>query len=340
MIRTPIWLAAIPALAVVAIAGIEARAGGSLQRAAGQADAAAADLDVLQLRSNFYVIAGAGGNVGVQVGIDGVVVVDAGSTARARDLLTAIRKISPKAIRYVIDTSGDPDHVGGNETISVAGATLFTGWTTGNAGVFGRPGASIVSTEQVLERMTRSAGQTAPYPIDALPTEAFYQPRKYMYLNDEGIEMLHMPAAHTSGDAVVFFRRSDVVMAGDVLDLRHFPVIDIAQGGTVQGEIAALNKLVELAIPSVPIVAREAGTAVVPGHGRVCDQFDVVEYRDMITIIRDRVRDLLAAGKTLEQVQAAAPAKGYTGRYGSTTGPWTTNQFVEAVYRSLAQEKS
>ncbi len=158
-----------------------------------------------------------------------------------------------------------------------------------------------------------------------------------MYLNGEGIEVFHQPAAHTDGDAIVFFRRSDVVVAGDVLDTRRFPVIDIAKGGSIQGEIAALQKLIETAIPSVPIVSRDAGTLIIPGHGRICDQLDVVEYRDMVTIIRDRVRDLMKQGLTLEQVKAAGPARGYTRRYGADTS-WTTNDFVEAVYRSLSKK--
>ena len=158
-----------------------------------------------------------------------------------------------------------------------------------------------------------------------------------MYLNGEGIEVLHQPSAHSDGDAIVFFRRSDVVVAGDVLDTTRFPVIDVARGGSIDGEIAALNRLVDLAIPSVPIVSREEGTLVIPGHGRVCDQLDVVEYRDMVTIVRDRVRDLIRAGASLDQVKAAAPARGYTRRYGSDTGAWTTSAFVEAVYRSLAR---
>jgi glyoxylase-like metal-dependent hydrolase (beta-lactamase superfamily II) len=156
-----------------------------------------------------------------------------------------------------------------------------------------------------------------------------------MYLNGEGIEVFHVPGAHTDGDGIVFFRRSDVVMAGDILDTTRFPVIDRARGGGIQGETAGLQKLVETAIPSVPIVSREEGTLVIPGHGRICDQLDVVEYRDMVTIIRDRVRDLIKEGLSLEQVKAASPARGYIRRYGSGSGPWTTNDFVEAVYRSL-----
>jgi len=294
-------------------------------------------LEVLQVRPNFYMIAGAGGNVGVQVGDDGVVVVDSGSAANADAVLAAIKKITTAPIRYVIDTNADADHVGGNEKLSQAGETLFTGRTIGLPSEFAGTAASVLSTENVLTRM--SAAQPA-YTAAALPTETFFYPRKYMFLNGEGIEVLHQPAAHTDGDAIVFFRRSDVIVAGDVLDTTRFPVIDVARGGTIDGEIAALNRLVDIAIPSVPIVSREVGTSIVPGHGRICDQLDVVEYRDMVTIIRDRVRDLIKAGRTLEQVKATDPARGYKARYGSTSGPWTTDQFVEAVYRSLAAAKS
>jgi cyclase len=223
--------------------------------------------------------------------------------------------------------------VGGNATLAKAGQTLFT--QGGGAGIgadFLGGGASILSVEQVLTRMS---APPAKAPVEAWPSETFNQPRKYMYLNGEGIEVFRQPAAHTDGDAIVFFRRSDVVLAGDVFDTTRFPVIDIAKGGSIQGEIAALQKLVDTAIPSVPIVSREEGTLIIPGHGRICDQLDVVEYRDMVTIIRDRIRDLMKQGLTLEQIKAASPARGYTHRYGSDSGPWTTNDFVEAIYRSM-----
>jgi glyoxylase-like metal-dependent hydrolase (beta-lactamase superfamily II) len=161
-----------------------------------------------------------------------------------------------------------------------------------------------------------------------------------MYLNGEGIEIFHQPAAHTDGDAIVFFRRSDVIVAGDVFDTRAFPVIDVAKGGSIQGEIAALQKLVDTAIPSVPIVSREEGTLIIPGHGRICDQLDVVDYRDMVTIIRDRIRDLIKQGLTLEQIKAASPARGYTRRYGTDTGSWTTNDFVQAIYQTIGRSLS
>jgi glyoxylase-like metal-dependent hydrolase (beta-lactamase superfamily II) len=294
-------------------------------------------LEVLQVRPNFYMIAGAGANIGVQVGEDGVVVVDSGASAQSDAILAAIKRLTPSPIRYVINTNSDADHVGGNDKLSQAGQTLFTGRTIGLPTEFAGTAASILATENVLTRMS---GATPAYPSTALPTETFFYPRKYMFLNDEGIEVLHQPAAHSDGDAIVFFRRSDVVVAGDVLDTTRFPLIDVAKGGSIDGEIAALNRLVDIAIPSVPIVSREIGTSIIPGHGHICDQLDVVEYRDMVTIIRDRVRDLIKAGRTLEDVKAADPARGYKARYGSTTGSWTTNQFVEAIYRSLTSKKS
>jgi cyclase len=320
------------------IPGIFATAGVVLFAAGGLAaqPAPGTNLEVLQVRPNFYMIAGAGGNIGLQVGADGVVVVDSGAAASADAVVAAIAKVTPQPIRYVIDTSADPDHVGGNATVAKAGQTLFT--QGGGAGIgadFLGGAASILSVEQVLTRMS---GKSSRFPVEAWPTETFHQPRKYFYLNGEGIEVFHQPAAHTDGDAIVFFRRSDVVVAGDVFDTTRFPVIDIAKGGSIQGEIAALQKLVDTAIPSVPIVSREEGTLIIPGHGRICDQLDVVEYRDMVTIIRDRIRDLMKQGLTLEQIKAASPARGYTRRYGSDAGSWTTKDFVEAIYRSMNQK--
>lgn len=292
------------------------------------------DLDVLKIRDNVYVIAGAGANVTVQFGNDGAVVVDAGSLDLADAVIAAIKEITPKPIRYVIDTSADADHVGGNEKVAKAGRTLFQTNNQFADGMTNSGAAAVLAAEKVLTRMSAPTGTAAPFRTAVWPTET-YQKRKYMYLNGEGIEVLHQPAAHSDGDSVVFFRRSDVVAAGDILDLTHFPVINQARGGTINGEIDALNRLIDLAIPSVPLVSQDGGTLVVPGHGYVCDQLDVVEYRDMVTIIRDRVRDLKNKGRTVEQVQQAAPAFGYTARYGRDSGPFSTRIFVEAVYETL-----
>jgi len=332
MARMEVAIAAAAVLAVITLAGFTDSTG--VLRAQHSEDDAGG-LEVLQLRPNFYMIVGAGGNIGVQVGPDGVVVVDAGSAAKADAVVAAIKKRADRPIRYVIDTSADADHVGGNEPLSKAGETLFnlnsptaTAMTNGGA-------ATILSAEKVLLRMSAPAGQSPAFPTAAWPTETFFQPRRYMYINGEGIEVLHQPAAHTDGDSVVFFRRSDVVVAGDILDTRRFPMIDVAKGGSIQGEIDALNRIVELAIPSIPFDWRDEGTYVVPGHGRLCDQPDVVEYRDMVVIIRDRIQAMVKQGKTLDQIKASSPTQGYNSRYGTDSGPWTTAMFVEAAYKSL-----
>jgi glyoxylase-like metal-dependent hydrolase (beta-lactamase superfamily II) len=313
--------AAVMAMAAFA-ATVAAQSGGSVE--------------TLKVRDNLFMIAGAGGNVAVQIGEDGVVVVDAGSGPSAADVVAAIKRITPEPIRYVINTGPDSDHVGGNETVSKAGETLFgPARLGGQRQEFMAPVASILAPVGVLRRMSAASGPSPGYPAGGWPPETFHYPRKSIYLNGEAIEVLHQPAAHTDSDAFVFFRRSDVVAAGDVLDTRQFPVIDVERGGTIEGEIAALNRLSEIAVASIPIVAREAGTVVIPGHGRLYDQYDVIEYRDMVTIVRDRVRDLAAAGRSLDDVQAARPAQGYAARYGNGSGGWTAERFVAAVYRSL-----
>jgi len=286
-------------------------------------------LDVVKLRDNVYMIAGAGSNITLVFGSDGAVVVDAGVVSQADAVVAAIRKITPQPIRYVIDTSDDADHVSGNEKIAKAGRTLFQTNNQLGEGMTNGGAAAVLAAEKVLARMSAPTGKAAPFPTAAWPTETYDQKRKYMYLNGEGIEVLHMPAAHTDGDSIVFFRRSDVVVAGDIIDLTRFPVIDLARGGSIQGEIDALNRLVELAIPSVPLVSQDGGTLVVPGHGYVCDQADVVEYRDMMTIIRDRVQDLVKKGMTLDQVKAANPTAGYNSRYGASAA------LVQSIYESL-----
>jgi cyclase len=156
-----------------------------------------------------------------------------------------------------------------------------------------------------------------------------------MYVNGDGVQVIHFPAAHSDGDSVVFFRRADVVVTGDILDLRRFPVLDASAGGTVQGELEALNALLELAIPAMPFIYQEGRTYIVPGHGRIADHAELVEYRDMVTTIRDRIQSMIQKGLTLDQIRAANPTQGYRARYGAESGPWTTDMFVEAVYRSL-----
>ena len=297
-------------------------------------------LEVIKLRPNFYMLAGAGGNIGVQLGSDGVIVVDSGSGESADAVMAEIQKLTPLKVRYIINTSDDDDHVGGNEKLARAGESLFIRNNLGpggggNTAINNDGAASIIGTENMFLRISGATGEPSRYPTIAQPTETFARRLKVMYLNDESIQILHPPAAHTDGDAIVLFRQSDVIVAGDVFDMTRFPMIDIGRGGSVQGEIDVLNQLIDLAVPSIPLPWKAGGTTVIPGHGRVSEQAELVEYRDMVTIVRDRIKDMIDRRMTLDQIKAASPTKGWSRRFGSESGPWTTNMFVEAVYKSL-----
>ena len=296
---------------------------GTLGMTASAAEPQSGGLDVVQIRPNFYLIVGDGENIGVQVGNDGVVVVNAGTEAGADELIATIRKISPAPIRYVMDTSADPGVVGGNAPVAAAGVTLFTPPKG--------PGAEIFARASVIERLAEMNG----YPTQGWPTDTYLpnEPSRTFYLNDEPVVVTHAAAADS--DSFILFRRSDVVMAGDVLDMEHFPLINPADGGSIDGEVAALNDLLQLAVPPSPLIYEYNGTYVVPSHGRVVDQWEVVDYRDMVVIIRDTIADMMKRHMTLDQIQAAEPAKAYEPRFGASSGPWTTNMFVAAVYHSL-----
>ena len=297
------------------------------------------DLDVVQVRPEVYMIAGAGGNVAAHIGPAGVVLVDTGSAQMADAVLAAVRRLTNRPIRYVINTGAGADHVGGNDTLAKAGQTIlgFQGSSGVSEEVYTSGGAaSLLAHENVYTRMS---GPQSPFPSAAWPTKT-YTGRSYpMYLNGDGIQVIHMPAAHSDGDSVVFFRRADVIVTGDILDMNRFPVIDVSGGGSIQGEIEALNRLVDMMIPPFPLRWREDRTYVIPGHGFVADYGDVVEYRNVVTIVRDRVQDMVGRGMTLEQVKAADPTKGFRKRYGSDSGAWTTDMFVAAVFDGLSRRK-
>jgi cyclase len=295
-----------------------------------------AELHVLPVQGNVSMLVGAGGNITLQIGKDGVLLVDTGLEQNSEKVLAEIRKLSTKPIRYIINTHVHPDHTGGNAVIAKAGSTIAGGNVSGNLQDAGE-GAAVVAYQAVLDRMSAppSPGQPA-IPFAALPTDTYITNEKHMFFNGEGIEIIHQPAAHTDGDSFVFFRRSDVISAGDIFTPGNYPVIDLQRGGSIQGILNSLNRLIEMTIPADK---QEGGTYVIPGHGRLCDQADVVEYRDMATIIRDRIQNLIKKGMTLEQVKAAKPTRDYDPEYGATTGFWTTDMFVEAVYRSLSPGK-
>jgi glyoxylase-like metal-dependent hydrolase (beta-lactamase superfamily II) len=297
---------------------------------AGVHGAAAADeVHVLPIQGNVSMIVSAGGNVTVQIGEQGVLVVDTSVAEMSDGVVAAIRRLTDKPIRFIVNTHAHPDHTGGNASIARAGATV-SGGTIGAA--FTPSGASIIAHENVLARMSAPTGSQAPTPADAWPTNTYFGDRKELFFNGEAIEILHQPAAHTDGDSLVFFRRSDVLSAGDLFVTSGYPVVDTKWGGTIQGVIDGLNRILVLTVPKDK---QEGGTYVVPGHGRLCDEADVLEFRDMVTIVRDRIKDMMSRGMTLEQVKAARPTLDYDGRYGSKTGAWTTEMFIEAVYRNL-----
>ena len=294
---------------------------------------------VFEVRPNIHMISGAGGNITVQIGVDGVVVVDTGSQETAGAALAAIRKLTDQPIRYIINTGPGADHIGGNETIAKAGESIFPNAPVGGQGIAAAisnaGAASIVGPEPLLARMS-APDSPVRLPVVAWPTETFTRKVKDLFLNREPIQVIYQPAAHSDSDSIVMFRRSDLIVTGDVFDITRFPVIDVDKGGSIQGEIDALNRLIELTVPSIPMPwLEEGGTRVIPGHGRPCEEAELVEYRDMVTIIRDRVRDMIKRGMTLDQIRTANPTQGYRARYGAESGSWTTNMFVEAVYRSL-----
>jgi glyoxylase-like metal-dependent hydrolase (beta-lactamase superfamily II) len=354
---------AIPPLLLLLVVAVLLTVGPSLRVTAQQASPP--PLRVLPVRGNIYVLQGAGANITLSIGRDGVLVVDTGLAAMAEQVLAAIRRLQdqldlrdkplgggaetrssvadrniespPKPIRYIINTHVHPDHVGANQVLRRAGTTFTGGNVTGNISD-ATQGAAIMAHEAVLTRMTsKDAG--AATPADAQPTDTYYTDTMKLshFFNGEGVQLIHQPAAHTDGDTLVWFRGSDVVASGDVFSTTTYPVIDIKQGGTIDGVVEGLNRILRLSIAEF---RTEGGTLIVPGHGRLSDSADVAYYRDMVTILRDRVRAMVEKRFTLEQVKAARPTADYDPRYGATSGPWTTDQFVEAAYVSLGGGKS
>jgi cyclase len=332
---------------------------------------AGATLHVMPLRGNVFMIVGGGSNVTVSAGVDGILMVDAGSAAQAAAMLAKVKEIgstvagaparmttcvgppcyqsgslgpftqfgwagpsynaiiaspkAPKPIRWIIQTNADPEHSGGAITIAPAGTT-YNGGEAGRL-VGERAPATVVAHENVLKRMTQSK-----YPEAAWPTETYYIPahRMSQYINGEGIQMFHAPAALTDGDTWVWFRFSDVISAGDLYTPGRYPPIDTAKGGTVQGVIEGLNRIAELTFAEY---RHQGGTMVIGGHGRIGDQADVAIFRNMIVVVRDRVQDLIKQGMSLQQVKAAKPTMDFDGIYGSP------DRFVEAVYQSLTAKR-
>lgn len=274
----------------------------------------------IHVAGGVYALIGGGANIVVSVGDEGVLVVDTGAAAQWDNIIAAIRSLSKKEIRWVINTTLDADHVGNNEKMSNAGKT-----------VNGNP-AAIISHEKLPIRMMRLP---VPVPVTARPVNTFFSDQRDLYFNDDPV-FIYRAQTHTDGDVFVHFRHADVIAAGDTFQTTTYPNIDVANGGSAQGYIDALNRMLDLAVPKH---LEEGGTYIVPGHGRICDEADVLEFHDMVVIVRDRIRDAVKRGLTLDQVKAARFTRDYDARYAAASGPGSTASFVESLYRDLSPKK-
>ena len=328
--RSPLTLRAVRVGAVAAAMTVGA-AGAVVSRAVAQQNQNfdAVQMDVQQVSGNVYMVVGQGGNTTVFTGPEGVLVVDTQFAPLSGKLLDAIKKLSDQPIRWIVNTHMHGDHIGGNEAIAKAGRTRAGGNVVGDIGAAATATARIIAHENVLNRLVKA---DPPLPSVALPTDTFFTERKDMLFNGEAIQMFHEPAAHTDGDVLVHFRRADVISTGDLFTTVMYPFIDEANGGTIDGYIKALNHIIAITVPSN---VNEGGTMVIPGHGRLSDEQGVIEYRDMVTIIRDRIREYVRRGMTLEQVKAKQPTLDFDPQYRNDTGLWTTSMFIEVIYKQM-----
>ena len=285
---------------------------------------AAGEVGVLPVQGNVYMLNLGDVNIVAQVGNDGILLVDTGPAEWSERIVQTLRDRFPeRQIRVIVNTHMHPDHTGGNAAIAKI---------AGGGGGGGRGGGPrIVSHENTLNRMSGAAEGEAELPQEMLPTSTFFTAEKELYFNGEPIEVLYRGAGHTDGDVVVFFRGSDVIAAGDLYVTTSYPILDEKRGSSFNGYLGALNYMLDL---TVPRFNQQGGTMVIPGHGRLSNESDVDDYRNWMTIVRDRVQEMIKKGMTLQQVKAAKPTLDFDGVF--TNPRWTTDQFVEAVYRDLS----
>lgn len=319
------WPGSAPADARRAICRLTALAcAAALLMPRAQAQPSEDGLAMLHVQGNVYMLyAGDDGNIAVQVGDDGVMLVNALREGLARNIASTIATVTPAPIRYIINTSSDLHYTGGNAELAALG--MFG--ATPTAG----PQATIVAHENVMLRLTQASRRNRnPFPGEGIPKDVFYLPFKDIYFNDEPVFVYHEPNAHTDGDSIVLFRRSDTIAVGDLFTPDLYPVIDIERGGSIQGLIDALNDVLDLAVPRR---LQDGGTRIIPGRGRVCNEADVVEFRDMVVIIRDRIRHMIESNMSLADIKAARPSLDYDTAYGDG------DAFVESIYASLSARR-
>jgi cyclase len=287
----------------------------------------------LHVQGNVWMLHSDVANAAIQIGSDGVLVVDTMTESLADPMLAEIRRLAPdKPIRIIVNTHVHSDHTGGNAKLSAAGRTVIGGNAVAELGQAAADRAQIFAHENVQTRMAQPGDGAAAVPTASWPSNTFTEPQHDLYFNGEGIELLYTGRAHTDGDTMVYFRRSDVLVAGDIYANDLFPRVDVQNGGDFTGILKALNTIIRVTIPKEK---EEGGTYVIPGHGRLADEADLVDYRDMTTVLRDRIADAVKGRKTLAQVQAARLTHDYDGRYGQAQGGWSTAHFVEAAYQSM-----
>ena len=285
-------------------------------------------VEVLHVRGNVHMLVGAGGNITVHAGSDGILVVDSGLESMSAKVIAAIQSISKGPLRYVVNTTDRDEHVGGNSAVAATGKTIPFRPPEDvrvSDGMRDKPKASVISFVSTLERMSAPTGQKARWPEDAWPDNTYSTPQKKLYFNDEPVLIMHVPGP-TDGNSIVHFRTADVISAGDLLDLTGYPIVDVKAGGSIQQLFDGLYRMIDLTVPNRK---SEAGTLVIPGHGRLADQPDVVYYQQMVGIVRDRIKDMISRGLTVQQVKAERPTRDFDTRYGSP------DAFVEGAYESL-----
>ena len=293
----------------------------------------AGEVEIVPVRGKVSMLVGAGANITVHAGDDEVLLVDAGVASMSDKVLAAVRRISTRPIRYIVNTTEREAHTGGNERLAAAGSTIpfrVAGDPRVSDGRLGNDRASVVSYLTVFHRMSAPTGQQAPRPEAAWPDNTYSTSQKKLFINDEPVLVMHFPST-TDGTSIVHFRTPDVVSVGDLVDLTGYPMIDVKAGGSIDAVVESLNRLIDITVPGRK---SEGGTLVIPGHGRLADQPDIAYYREMVAIVRDRIKAMVGRGMTVEQVKAAKPTLDWDARYGRNQG-WTTDMFVEAAYASL-----